>query len=148
MKTFLYALRGIAVCIRSERNMRIHISAAFFVIMACIVTGASAAEWICVIFCIAAVIGAELFNTAIETLCDAVHPERSRKIEKVKDISAGAVLVLAMMSAVIGGIIFFNGEKISKAVSFFQNHILICGIMILMVSASVFFIFRRYENDK
>jgi diacylglycerol kinase (ATP) len=52
------------------------------------------------------VIGAEMFNTAIELLCDSMEEEYSLKIKHIKDVSAGAVLVTALFSIPMAFIIF------------------------------------------
>ena len=63
-------------------------------------------EWIICVICFAIVIGGELFNTAIETVVDMVMPYKNEKAKLAKDVSAGAVLVLAMGAAIVGFIIF------------------------------------------
>ena len=63
-------------------------------------------EWIICVICFAIVIGGELFNTAIETVVDMVMPYKNEKAKIAKDVSAGAVLVLAMGAAIVGFIIF------------------------------------------
>ena len=45
-------------------------------------------------------------NTAIETVVDMFTREKNELAGKAKDISAGAVLILAIASAIVGGIIF------------------------------------------
>ena len=42
------------------------------------------------------VLAAELFNTALEQLCDHLHPEKHANIKVVKDVAAGAVLILSI----------------------------------------------------
>ncbi len=49
---------------------------------------------------------AEAFNTALEALADAVHPERHEGVGRAKDVAAGGVLVAAIAAAVIGAAIF------------------------------------------
>ncbi|MGH7337754.1 MAG: diacylglycerol kinase, partial [Myxococcota bacterium] len=49
---------------------------------------------------------AEAFNSALEALADAVHPERDARVGRAKDTAAGAVLVAAIASAVIGALVF------------------------------------------
>ena len=53
------------------------------------------------------VLSAELFNTAIELICDFMEPNINPKIKLIKDLSAAGVLIVAIGSALIGGVIFF-----------------------------------------
>jgi len=66
----------------------------------------TAMEWMIVSICIAMVVFAELVNTALEKLADVVQKDHHPEIKLVKDIAAGAVLVLAIASLVTGSIIF------------------------------------------
>lgn len=63
-------------------------------------------EWLACLCCFGLVIMAELFNTALETVVNLVSPEKNELARKAKDISAGAVLIAAIFSAIIGLIIF------------------------------------------
>ena len=63
-------------------------------------------EWIICIILFAIVISAELFNTAIETVVNMITMEKNEKAKIAKDVSAGAVLVTAIGSAIVGLIIF------------------------------------------
>ncbi|MCB0402452.1 MAG: diacylglycerol kinase family protein, partial [Flavobacteriales bacterium] len=63
-------------------------------------------EWMILLLCIATVIAAELFNTAIENLCDMVEPNYNKKIGFIKDAAAGAVLIVTIAAVIIGLIIF------------------------------------------
>ena len=104
--SFKYALQGVKVELKGERNLKIHIVAMILVIIAGFILKISVAEWgICIIL-FGLVISAELFNTAIETTVDIAMPERNEKAKKAKDVAAGAVFVIAMASAVIGLLIF------------------------------------------
>jgi len=101
-----HGLRGIGYTLRTQPNMRLHLLAAIAVAIAGALLRISAGEWYAVIIAIALVSGAELFNTAIESLCDAVHPELHPLIGHAKDTSAGAVLVASIAAGVIGLIVF------------------------------------------
>jgi diacylglycerol kinase (ATP) len=68
--------------------------------------GLSRAEWCWIALAIALVWVAEGLNSALDSLADAVHPERDPRIGRAKDVAAGAVLVAAIASAVIGALIF------------------------------------------
>ena len=50
---------------------------------------------------------AELVNTAVEYLVDLVQPDYHEIAGKVKDLMAGAVLVAALFSVLVGVIVFW-----------------------------------------
>lgn len=68
--------------------------------------GLSALEWAAVVLCIGVVLAAEGINSAIEALCDRVSPDYDEAIKHAKDLAAGAVLIVAIMSVVVGLLIF------------------------------------------
>lgn len=105
-KSFVFACNGLKICFLSETNFKIHIFLAAVAILLSIVFNISTTEWLVIIFCIALVISMEMLNTAIEILCDVVTKDIQPAIKKVKDIAAGAVLLSAIASFIIGGIIF------------------------------------------
>ena len=106
INSFKYAIQGILTSFKTERNMKIHTCIMILVIIAGILFKINKYEWIICVICFAIVIGGELFNTAIETVVDMVMPYKNEKAKLAKDVSAGAVLVLAMGAAIVGFIIF------------------------------------------
>lgn len=106
VNSFKYAIEGFISSFKTERNMKIHVLAMALVVILGIYLKLSPIEWCIIVISIALVISAELFNTAIETLVDMVSPERNPNAKLVKDISAAAVLALAIGAAVAGTIIF------------------------------------------
>ena len=106
INSFKYAIQGILTSFKTERNMKIHICIMILVIIAGNLFKINKYEWIICVICFAIVIGGELFNTAIETVVDMVMPYKDEKAKLAKDVSAGAVLVLAMGAAIVGFIIF------------------------------------------
>jgi len=106
LKSFAFALNGLKVCFTSETNFKIHAVLAVIAISLGIGLAISNAEWLAIIFCIAFVTAMEMINTAIEKLCDVVNTAVHPGIKKVKDIAAGAVLLAAVCSLIIGLIIF------------------------------------------
>lgn len=106
MNSFKYAIDGIIASFKTEKNMKLHILAMILVILLGIIVKLSKLEWIICIILFAIVIAGELFNTAIETTVDIAMPYRNEKAKLAKDVSAGAVLIIALASAIIGGIIF------------------------------------------
>jgi diacylglycerol kinase len=106
LASFRYAFNGLKILIKEEHNARIHLFIAFCVIIAGVAFHISTIEWIAVIFCIGWVFSMELLNSSIENTADLLSEEKNEKIKKIKDLSAGAVLVAAIASAVTGLIIF------------------------------------------
>lgn len=106
INSFKNAFNGMVVSFKQERNMKIHISIMFLVILLGIIFKIKMIEWIICIICFALVIAGELFNTAVELTVDLAMPDFNEKAKMAKDISAGAVLVLAIVSVIIGLIIF------------------------------------------
>ncbi len=106
INSFRYAIEGFISSFKTERNMKIHILAMIIVIILGLYLKISSIEWCIIIIAIASVIGAELFNTTIETVVDMISPEKNPKAKLAKDISAAAVLAIAIGAAIIGIIIF------------------------------------------
>ena len=104
--SFKYAFQGVLSAIKTERNLKIHISIMILVIIAGIFLKISKMEWIICIILFGLVIGGEMLNSAIETVVDIAMPEINPKAKFAKDVAAGAVLIFAISSAIIGLIIF------------------------------------------
>lgn len=104
--SFRFAFRGIRALLRWEHNAWLHLAATVAVLAAGGVLGVSRLEWCALIFAIAAVFSAEAFNTAVETLADAVHPERNLLIGRAKDLAAAGVLLTVFGAMAVGLTIF------------------------------------------
>ena len=104
--SFKYAFSGIGSVLKKEQNMKIHFLIMILVILAGIFLKLSKLEWIICIILIGLVLSAELFNTTIEIVVDMITLEKDERAKNAKDISAGAVLILAISAAIIGLIIF------------------------------------------
>ncbi|MBS1626647.1 MAG: diacylglycerol kinase family protein [Bacteroidetes bacterium] len=107
LKSVNNALNGIFFFFKKERNSKIQLSIALFIFLMCYYFNINKTEWLIVCLCITIVIGLEMINSAIEKLCDAIHPETHPLIKQAKDIAAGAVLWACIISGIIGAIIFF-----------------------------------------
>src|SRR5699024_7885569 len=105
--SFGYAIKGILKLLKSEPNFQIEVVVAIVVTIAGFVINLTTTEWLFQIAAIGIVWSCEALNTAIEKLADVAHPERDKRIEVVKDVAAGAVL-LASIAAVIIGIIIYS----------------------------------------
>ena len=105
-KSFDYAFRGLNVFFRSAGNVRVHMLMTILVISGGFYYKINRSDWEILLICIGAVLSAEAFNTSIEWLMDHVSPEYHERAGQVKDIAAGAVLIVAITSAIIGCMIF------------------------------------------
>ena len=104
--SFKYAFEGIEEAWRTEQNLKIHFVIMALVIIAGFIFKISAMEWIICLLLFAIVISLELINTAIETTVDIAMPDINEKAKYAKDIAAGAVLFSAIISVIIGLMIF------------------------------------------
>ena len=104
--SFRFAFKGIAVLFRNEPNAIIHLVAAGLVTCAGIILDINRFEWCLIAIVAGLVFIAEIFNTSIEYLGDAIDPEWNENIMKAKDLSAAGVFVAAIISAITGLIIF------------------------------------------
>jgi len=106
LKSFIYAIHGLWSGIADQRNLKFQFGVAVIVVGAGFYLSITAIEWCIILLCIGMVIGLELVNTALENLVDLVTLERKPLAGKIKDIAAGAVLIVSILSVIIGVIIF------------------------------------------
>lgn len=106
LMSFKHAFRGIFATIKNERNIKIHLLAVIAVIVMGFLYEISRSEWMICILLFGLVISSELINTAIEHTVDLVTKEDNRLAKLAKDAAAGAVLVNAIVSIIIAGIIW------------------------------------------
>jgi diacylglycerol kinase (ATP) len=105
LHSFRNAFRGIYFFFREQRNARIHAVAAIAVVALGAWLGLPAGDWCLLVLCMVAVIGMEMINTAVEYLADVVSPGHDPRIGKLKDIAAGAVLVVSFGALICGVLI-------------------------------------------
>ena len=101
-----YALRGLSFALRSQRHLRLHMLAAAVVLLAALFLHFRRVEWILLLLTGTLVILAELLNTAMEFALNLVEARDHPVVRAAKDIAAGAVLLVAFVSAVIGLFLF------------------------------------------
>ena len=92
--------------LRTESSIKIQFVIALVVTIAGFYFDISNTEWIMQLFAIGMVMGIEGLNTAVEKLSDYVQPEQDPKIGLIKDISAGAVMVVSIIASIVGLIIY------------------------------------------
>lgn len=92
--------------LRTQHNAWIHLAATLLVIAAGFTLRIGASDWLWIILAIIAVWTAEAFNTALELLADVGSPESHPLVKQAKDVAAGAVLIAAIGSVVVGILVF------------------------------------------
>ena len=107
LKSVHYAYRGAMLLLKTEASIQMQFVIAVLVTIAGFYFNISTTEWVLQCFAIGMVMSIEGVNTAIESLADFIHPEYHDKIGFIKDISAGAVFIAAMVAIVVGIIIYF-----------------------------------------
>ena len=101
-----YALRGAWLLLRSESSIQIQAVIALAVTLAGFYFEISATEWALQLLAIGLVMGVEGVNTAVEKLADYVQPLHDPRIGRLKDISAGAVMLASVLACIVGLLIY------------------------------------------
>ncbi len=105
-KSLRHAFNGLKSIFRDERNFRRDLVIAVFVIIVGILLNISHWDWIAISLVISMVFISETINSVIEAICDTVSKEYKVNIKYAKDVSAGAVLVSAIVSIITGILVF------------------------------------------
>lgn len=106
INSFKYAIEGIIANLKTERNLKIHFIVTILVIVLGVIFKINLYEWVICIFLFGLVISLELINTSFEKLVDLYTNEISEKAKFIKDTAASAVFIVAIISVIIGLIIF------------------------------------------
>ncbi|MCQ6273640.1 diacylglycerol kinase family protein [Bacillus sp. V3B] len=106
LRPFTFAIVGILHALRNERNMKIHTVVVVIVMILGLLYRLSTVEWMFIIFAIGGVLALELINTALERVVDLVTKNFHPLAKQAKDVAAGAVFIYAIVSVLIGCIIF------------------------------------------
>ena len=104
--SFKYAWQGIIQSYRGEQNLKIHTFFAILVIVFGFFLKIDYLEWIACLILIGLVLMAEFFNTAIEYVVDLASPSVHPLAKAAKDTASAGVLMMAIISAIVGLIIF------------------------------------------
>jgi diacylglycerol kinase (ATP) len=106
MRAFGYAIKGLGYVFKTQHAMWFHTLTATCVVAAGFYLHVSLADWRWLVLAITLVWTAEAMNTAVESVCDALHPDHNKLIGTAKDVAAGSVLVAALGAAIIGALVF------------------------------------------
>jgi len=103
--SFNSAFEGLVYCFKTQRNMRLHFLIAFFVLSLGLLLNLSKQEIILLSFAIALVLLAEMVNTACELIIDSAKDSFNPLARIIKDVTAGAVLIVSVNAVVVGYLI-------------------------------------------
>ncbi len=137
--SFNNALNGIISTVRSERNMKIHLTAAALVLLLSLFYDLTRIEFVIICITIAIVLICELFNTAVEVIIDTVIDVYHPKAKIVKDTAAGAVFISALLSLITAYMIFFDRVSTSLEIGIVRikqapMHVSIIAIILTMMA--------------
>lgn len=141
-ESFQHALRGLWLCIRAERNFRVHIVAAFFVALFAWMGHATVTDCAVLSICFGLTMGAELMNTAIERLCDKQVSGYDALVRNAKDIAAAGVFVCALSCVIVGLFLFIGKGILFEAFLFIKEYIWMTGVLLFSAILSLCFIFK------
>jgi diacylglycerol kinase len=105
-ESFRAAFSGLRRLIATERHFQIHLVAGVCAIALAALLQFDRTEWLILILTIGLVLVAEGLNSAIERAIDASIPGFHPLAKAAKDIGAGAVLIAAIVSVIIGLLLF------------------------------------------
>ncbi|MDF2930982.1 MAG: diacylglycerol kinase family protein [Chryseobacterium sp.] len=107
-KSFINSFRGIWMMLISERNFQIEVVALLINLFLIFYLKLSNIDTILILIVSFGVLSAETFNTAIEKICDIIQPEFDKRIGFIKDISAGAVILMTIVSVIVGIFVYWK----------------------------------------
>lgn len=100
MKKFLDAFNGLKIAIK-HKAVTVQFILGLLAIIGGVIIHLDIYEWLAFIICIALVISSEVFNTAIERICDYLNSEKDERIKIIKDLASAAVLINSIASLII-----------------------------------------------
>lgn len=148
IKGFGYAARGIWYCIRHERNFRVHLGIAAYVLGFAPYFSLSRTEWAVLTVLIALVLCAEAVNTAVERTVDLASVERQPRARAAKDAAAGAVLLCALAAVVVGILFFARPDVWGRILADFLGQPYKIVLLLLSFPVLLGFILRGGARDK
>lgn len=108
VRRFAHAFQGISYGWQKEPNFRIEVLAATLVVALMVILPLTSIERAILVITIFLVLGIELINSVLERMLDIVHPKFSPEVKRIKDTMAGIVLLAAVTSVAVAGLILLR----------------------------------------
>lgn len=116
LKSLNYTVKGAFLLLKTEHSIISQSVIGLVLMIAGFYFGISKIEWMFQVFGIGLILTAESLNTAIEKICDFIHPEYHEKIGFIKDVASGA-MTFAVTSVLIILIIIYYPYLYEKFIS-------------------------------
>jgi len=107
-KSLRNAFRGVFLMMKHERNFQLEFAAFLVNLFLIFYLKLSSTDTILILMISFGVLATEILNTAIEKICDFIHPDFDKRIGFIKDISAGAVVLMAILSVIVGIMVYWK----------------------------------------
>lgn len=107
-KSLRNAFRGVFLMMKHERNFQLEFAAFLVNLFLIFYLNLSSTDTILILMVSFGVLATEILNTAIEKICDFVQPDFDKRIGFIKDISAGAVVLMAILSVIVGVMVYWK----------------------------------------
>lgn len=143
-KSFGYAFNGIFSTVKSERNLRIHITCLIYMFSILGLTDwftLSRADWALLVIASGNVISCEIINTAIENAVNLASDKYTLFGKIAKDAAAGAVLISVLFAVVVGLIIMLQPQAFVSMFRYFTENPVMLFVLILSIIPATLFIF-------
>ncbi|MDR2524685.1 MAG: diacylglycerol kinase [Oscillospiraceae bacterium] len=142
-KAFVYAGRGVALCLR-QRNFRFHLSLAAYMYGYLLLYDwftLGRAEWACLLLATFAVLAAEAGNTALEAVVDRIGTDRHPLAARAKDAAAGAVLLCALGAAAVGFVVLWQPKAFRYMAAYYAAHPWMLAALAFSLVLTALFVF-------
>lgn len=150
-KSFVYAGNGIIWCLKNERNMRAHFSLCVYMytyLLAYDFFVLTKTEWAIILLCNALVFSLEIVNTAVEKAVDLATETKNSLAKISKDAAAGAVLVSAIFSVIVGIVILFQPDAFRAMAEYYRERIYLLVILAISLVVTFAFIIKGLPKKK
>ncbi len=149
LNSFAYAGKGIALAVKEERNMRLHLCVALYLYLFSWFYSFDRVEYALLTLCVVGVLAMELLNSALERAVHWPSPDKYRIAGVVKDMAAGAVLVFSAGAAVVGVLFFWDVAVFKQIIAFFARQPWWLLVLAASLAGCIWFVFffgRRKEK--
>ncbi|MBQ7546516.1 MAG: diacylglycerol kinase family protein [Clostridia bacterium] len=151
LKSFGYAFAGIFRTLRTERNMRIHLVVSAYMYGYLLIYDffeVSRTGFAVLFLANALVMMGEMINTALENVVDLVEQKKNDYCKAAKDAAAGAVLIGAIFSVLVGIALLWQPQAFRALFAYYRDNPVWIAVLAVSLVLSFLFIFRFGKGRK